>query len=60
MYYYLHGMITFHTNDSIVVECGGIGYDVLVSHPDEYPIGETLFVFVCYVYMLSGDPLLII
>lgn len=49
MYYYLHGMITFHTNDSIVVECGGIGYDVLVSHPDEYPIGETLFVFVCYV-----------
>lgn len=48
MYYYLHGMITFHTKDSVVVECAGVGYDVLVSHPDEFPIGETLFVFVSY------------
>lgn len=50
MYYYLHGMITFHTADSIVVECGGVGYDVMVSHPDEFPIGETLFIFVSYVH----------
>ncbi len=49
MYYYLHGMITFHIGDSIVVECGGVGYDVLVSHCDDFPIGETLFVYVCHV-----------
>lgn len=49
MYYYLHGMITFHVSDSIVIECGGIGYDVLVSHCDDFPIGETLFVYVCHV-----------
>lgn len=49
MYYYLHGMITFHTPNSIVIECSGVGYDVNVSHPDEFPIGETLFVFVSYI-----------
>ena len=48
MYYYLHGLITFHLKDEIVIECGGIGYSVLVAHPDEFPIGETMFVFVCY------------
>lgn len=50
MYYYLHGLISFHTGNSIVVECGGVGYDVLVAHPDEFPIGETLFVYVSYVF----------
>jgi Holliday junction DNA helicase RuvA len=48
MYYYLHGMITMHTATSIVVECHGVGYDCLVSHPEDYPIGESLFVFVSY------------
>lgn len=50
MYYYLHGLVTFHTKDSIVIECGGVGYDVLVPHADEFPIGETLFVYVSYVH----------
>jgi holliday junction DNA helicase RuvA len=49
MYYYLHGMITFHIEDKIVVECSGVGYDVLVSHTDDFPIGETLFVYVCHI-----------
>lgn len=49
MYYYLHGMITFHIENSIVVECAGVGYDVLVSHVEDFPIGETLFVYVSYV-----------
>ncbi|MFA6624870.1 MAG: Holliday junction branch migration protein RuvA [Bacilli bacterium] len=48
MYYYLHGLITMHTKDSIVVECHGVGYDCLVSHPDEYEIGENMFVYVSY------------
>lgn len=50
MYYYLHGIIALHTKNSIVIECGGVGYDVLVTHVDEFPIGETLFVYVCYVH----------
>lgn len=48
MYYYLHGLITMHTRDRIIVECHGVGYDILVAHPDEFPIGEMLFVFTCY------------
>lgn len=48
MYYYLHGLVTFHLKDEIVIECSGVGYDVMVAHPDEFPIGENLFVFVCY------------
>lgn len=49
MYYYLHGLISMHLKDSIVVECSGVGYDVLVSHVDEFPIGENMFVFTCYI-----------
>ncbi|MFA6862146.1 MAG: Holliday junction branch migration protein RuvA [Bacilli bacterium] len=48
MYYYLHGMITMHTNNSVVIECHGVGYDCLVSHPEDYPIGENMFLFVSY------------
>jgi Holliday junction DNA helicase RuvA len=48
MYYYLHGVVAMHTRDSIVVECHGVGYDCLVCHPDDFPIGESMFVFVCY------------
>ncbi|MFA6830382.1 MAG: Holliday junction branch migration protein RuvA [Bacilli bacterium] len=48
MYFYLHGLVTMHTSSSIVVECQGIGYDCLVSHPEDFPIGESMFVFTCY------------
>lgn len=46
MYYYLHGLISMHTKDSVIVECHGVGYDVLVAHVDEFPIGENMFVFI--------------
>lgn len=49
MYYYLHGLISMHLKNSIVIECSGIGYDVLVSHVDEYPIGETMFVYTTFI-----------
>ena len=48
MYFYLHGMITMHTADSIVVDCSGVGYSCFVSHPSEYPIGEVMYVFVYF------------
>lgn len=50
MYYYLHGRISQHLKDAIVVDVNGVGYDVSVSHPDEFPIGEILFVYVCYIH----------
>ena len=45
MYYYLHGLIALHTKDSVVIECGGVGYEVLVSHPDDFTIGENIFIY---------------
>ena len=42
MYYYLRGTVTIHGKDSIVVECNGVGYEVLVSHPEDYNIGDTI------------------
>ena len=48
MYYYLHGMVTMHVDNSIVVECNGVGYDCYVAHPDDFPIGETMFVFISF------------
>ena len=48
MYHYLHGMITMHTENAVVVECQGVGYECLVSHPEDFPIGESMFVFVCF------------
>lgn len=49
MYNYLHGVITFHTKTGIVIECSGVGYDVMVGHPEDFDIGETTFVFVDFV-----------
>lgn len=36
MYNYLNGKITEKGIDYIVVECGGIGYNVYVSRPDDF------------------------
>jgi len=58
MYYYLHGMVTMHLPDGIVVECHGVGYDCLVAHPDEFPVGENQFVFVS-LYTYGTDQKLI-
>lgn len=48
MYYYLHGIVTLHFDSSIVIECSSIGYDLLVAHVEDFPIGELQFVYVCY------------
>lgn len=46
MYYYLHGNVTMHLKDSIVVECAGVGYRVLVSHPEDFIVGATQRIYV--------------
>ena len=48
MYYYLHGLVTMHLNNAIIIETHGIGYEVMVAHPYEFPIGEIMFVYVVY------------
>ena len=48
MYYYLHGTVTIHEKDSIVVECNGVGYEVLVSHPEDYNIGDTIRIYTAF------------
>lgn len=48
MYYYLHGTVTMHLKESIVMECNGVGYEVLVSHPADYPLGETMRVYTAF------------
>lgn len=49
MYYYLHGTVTIHKKDSIVVECNGVGYEVLVSHPEDYNIGDTIRIYTAFI-----------
>lgn len=45
MFNYLHGIITGHSSGQIVVECSGVGYEVLVGNVEEFPIGESMFVY---------------
>lgn len=48
MYYYLHGVVTIHLKNSIVIECNGVGYEVLVSHPDDYDIGAPMRIYTSF------------
>ncbi|MBP3713192.1 MAG: Holliday junction branch migration protein RuvA [Bacilli bacterium] len=48
MYFYLRGKITLHQKGSIVVDVNGVGYQVLVSHPEDYPLGETMVVYTVF------------
>lgn len=48
MYFYLRGVVTIHTKDAVVIECNGVGYDVLVSHPEDYEIGETVRIYTAF------------
>ncbi|MDY0178023.1 MAG: Holliday junction branch migration protein RuvA [Erysipelotrichia bacterium] len=45
MYYSLKGKISFIGENFIVIEVGGIGYQVLVSHVEDYVLGEEQFIF---------------
>lgn len=45
MYFYLNGTITLHAKSSVVIEVNDIGYQVFVSHPEDYPINEKLRIY---------------
>lgn len=48
MYFYLKGTIALHQKDSIVVECNGVGYQVFVSHPEDYELGTQMIVYTAF------------
>ena len=45
MIYFLKGKIALIENDSVIVEVNGIGYQLLVSHLDEYHVGEDILMY---------------
>lgn len=53
MYFYLHGIVTLRFEDHVVIEVNGIGYEVTVPSIDDFPVGESQFIYV--VYIISED-----
>lgn len=46
MYFYLRGKISDVLNDRIILEANNIGYDILVSRPENFLLGETRQVYI--------------
>lgn len=49
MYYYLKGEIVSIFQDSIVIDVSGVGYQVLMSHPDYFTVGQLATVYISYI-----------
>ncbi len=45
MIYFLRGKVSEITNDSVVLDVRDVGYQFLVSHIDEYHLGEDVLVY---------------
>ena len=45
MIYFLKGKIVLAENDSVVIDVNGVGYQALVSHLDEYQVGEEVLMY---------------
>ncbi len=48
MYFYLKGQVVIHQKGSIVIDVNNIGYQVLVSHPEDYIINQTYLVYTSF------------
>lgn len=49
MYYYLKGTIVEQGENYIVIDVGGIGYQVLVMHPEDFPLFELVIVYIAHI-----------
>jgi Holliday junction DNA helicase RuvA len=58
MYFYIRGKITLHQKGAIIVETNGVGYDILVSHPEDYPIGQEMLVYTVF-YVREDEQFLV-
>ncbi len=45
MIYFLKGKIALIENESVIVDVNNVGYQVLVSHLDEYHVGEDVLMY---------------
>ena len=45
MIYFLRGIVTIVNKDTVVIDVRDVGYEVLVSHVEDYHIGEEVFVY---------------
>ena len=45
MIYFLRGKIAFVNDESVVIDVRDVGYQVLVSHIDEYHVGDELLLY---------------
>ena len=55
MYYYLHGLITLHNKNNVVIECQGVGYDFMCTNVSDFPIGEIMFVYIYHHITEDGN-----
>ena len=46
MYGYLEGKITYQTNNSIIIDVNGVGYNVFVPNPYSYELNTNYRVFI--------------
>ena len=45
MIYFLRGKVVLKDNDTLVIDVRDVGYQVLVSHIDDYEVGQEVFVY---------------
>ena len=45
MIYFLKGRVALKDKDTVVIDVNNVGYQVLVSHIDDYEIGEEVLVY---------------
>ena len=45
MIYFLKGKIVLIENDSVIIDVNNVGYQVLVSHLDQYQVGEDVLMY---------------
>ena len=58
MYFYLKGKVSLHQKNSIVLEVNNIGYQIFVSHPDDYPLLEECLVYTVF-YVREDEQFLV-
>ena len=49
MYYYLKGTIVEQGENYIVIDVSGVGYQVLVMHPEEFPLFEIVRIYIAHI-----------
>ena len=45
MIYFLRGKVALIENDSVVIDVNNVGYQLLVSHLDQYQVGEEILMY---------------